>query len=84
MAAFVAVLAGSLAVAARAPAHGKFTVVSPDLGQGKTIAERLELIRTTMPPNKAGASTIRLTWISSRIFCASIMFPPETEHWSPI
>jgi len=48
MAAFVAVVASSLAVAADAPAakktagtpaHGKFTLVSPDIGQGKTIAE---------------------------------------------
>ena len=47
MAAFMAVVAGSLAVAADAPAAkktartpaGKFTLVSPDIGQGKTIAE---------------------------------------------
>ena len=46
--AFVAVVASSLAVAADAPATkktagtpapGKFTLVSPDIGQGKTIAE---------------------------------------------
>jgi Raf kinase inhibitor-like YbhB/YbcL family protein len=46
--AFVAVTAGSLAVAADAPAtkkaagkpgSGKFTLVSPDIGQGKTIAD---------------------------------------------
>jgi Raf kinase inhibitor-like YbhB/YbcL family protein len=47
MVALVAVMAGSLAVAADAPAAkktagkpaGKFTLVSPDIGQGKTIAE---------------------------------------------
>ena len=48
MVAFMAVVASSLAVAADAPAakktagtpvRGKFTLVSPDIGQGKTIAE---------------------------------------------
>jgi Raf kinase inhibitor-like YbhB/YbcL family protein len=46
--AFVALMAGSLAVAVAAPpastpaakkTAGKFTLVSPDIGQGKTIAE---------------------------------------------
>ena len=35
----VTVLATSLAVAAGKPAAGKFTLVSPDIGQGKTLAE---------------------------------------------
>ena len=43
MVAFMAVVASSLAVAADAPAAkktaGKFTLVSPDIGQGKTIAD---------------------------------------------
>ncbi len=43
LAAFLAVTAGSLAVAADAPtgkkAASKFTLVSPDIGQGKTMAD---------------------------------------------